>query len=1251
MHVPSAEKDKHYLESLIEQGDWKALIRYWLAHVLEPEGLDCAIKILSEPARSSTELGLADYFSSIQNVPASSWHPPDDALLATCNEDELVTVALVYLIPTVFQCHAALRGHVAMRKEREEALRQGLEAAVQCLKVAENINDSALQQLYNDYIAAALWKLSHPSEALAPMLVATDLARNLRKDEPFYYGEALIGSLSNLVILYQELNMPDEEAACYREIAGVCLGLSDHGQEKLIQAASALYKLGKLLKNQSELEEAYISFKEALSIYLRQDIEVPHADVSNAHYFAGETAARLKKFDAAKYHFQEAITVARQGEDVECKEYLASALNGLALLQGDFGDFTAAHQSYLEALGLWRGLSEIDPDRYGYNLSVTLANISLAEEKINKSNQADYNGLFESQEIERGLKRQAEATHADVEKDIEVLGWTTAARRYFVLRKTKYLDEAISLVNDDDIRAILQHPNFTLGRIPVELVQPALDRLRSQSKLSEYVIVACIASLSELDKANLTEFAPIAAVQGIDSNDLLGMAISCEKFSFFECAAFTFYVLGKYHDMRGELQKAKALLNRSLNCCDQIPSSEKELYADMNSDIKNSLGVILRELREFNQAELFFNEVSEYREKVWKKLNTQNERLRYARTLINLGTVYVDTRYDSIGLEETKYILDEADKHYSALEQEGYDWSSIAVEAARCLNSLGNVLRKMNLLDEAAEKLHRAVEILRQVHSEQNAFLSNPSFESSFNSFQQPDLFITLLNYGRLLHEQKKYHDAKKVFIECIELHRKMPAKQQDSLRINYCGLLNSYAKLLAEMGDEAQALEIHSAAIQEAEKTTEHKEQFLYKGIVRSSYRALLKHFAQNNEHEKVFRCLAALREEKAIVFGSEPAESLETATECLRERGKELGRKLCIVIAESIDSDTMLIGMIRSWQDGLAYFLSHSFSEEASQLYRAFTTYLFEDVKDRSYETIQLLGRKAWEALPQPLNEIFVVSDGLDVLISADSYWTAFPWEALRPHFDETEEWLGHYQNLARWSPITATGLRGLVSNELGNGAGVAAVICPWDALPEKLTSSQREAMQVSEFLSKKRFKIIGENDFIGQTATKAALLHALSLEPTIIHYSGHGCIQYNGEEVLVVADGVFGKQNLLAYKKQQGIAGQLFRQYPLVVLNSCYTGTARDFGGRKEDFAAALIDEGAAAVIASSSPIPDIIGGIMGTALYSGLMLNHETIADIFMRCRNQLELDCLHYNSKWILAWMLWRIHGNPYAKFA
>lgn len=306
------------------------------------------------------------------------------------------------------------------------------------------------------------------------MLVATDLAKNLRKNEPFYYGEVLIGSLSNLAILYQELNMLDEEAACYREIAGVCLGLTDHDQEKLIQAASVLCKLGKLLKNQSKLEEAYMSFKEALSIYLRQDIEVPHADVSNVHYFAGETATRLKNFDAAKYHFQEAITVARQGEDVECKENLASALNGLALLQKDLGDFTAAHQSYLEALGLWRGLSGIDPDRYGYDLSVTLANISLAEEKINKSKQADYYSLFESREIQRVLKREAEATHADVEKDIEVLGWTTAARRYFVLRKTKYIDEAILFVKDDDIRAILQHPNVTLGMIPDELVQPLL---------------------------------------------------------------------------------------------------------------------------------------------------------------------------------------------------------------------------------------------------------------------------------------------------------------------------------------------------------------------------------------------------------------------------------------------------------------------------------------------------------------------------------------------------------------------------------------------------------------------------------------------------------------------------------------------------------------------------------------------------------------------------------------------------------
>ena len=253
MKVKSIDTDRYYLESLIKQRDWKALIRYWMAHVLEPEGLDCAINILSKSTQTKKEHALAEFFSLIRNVSPTSWPSPDEALLATCDEDELVTIALVCVLPTVFLCHAALKGHVALREEREDDLRQGLSSAVQCLNVSERISDSALQQLYNDYIAAALWKLGLPTEALAPMLSATDLVRTLRKRELLYYGEVLIGSLGNLAILYKDLNLIGEAAACYREAAEVCLSLGDYDKEKLQQAAQSLQQLGKIQKTQNKL--------------------------------------------------------------------------------------------------------------------------------------------------------------------------------------------------------------------------------------------------------------------------------------------------------------------------------------------------------------------------------------------------------------------------------------------------------------------------------------------------------------------------------------------------------------------------------------------------------------------------------------------------------------------------------------------------------------------------------------------------------------------------------------------------------------------------------------------------------------------------------------------------------------------------------------------------------------------------------------------------------------------------------------
>lgn len=126
-------------------------------------------------------------------------------------------------------------------------------------------------------------------------------------------------------------------------------------------------------------------------------------------------------------------------------------------------------------------------------------------------------------------------------------------------------------------------------------------------------------------------------------------------------------------------------------------------------------------------------------------------------------------------------------------------------------------------------------------------------------------------------------------------------------------------------------------------------------------------------------------------------------------------------------------------------------------------------------------------------------------------------------------------------------------------------------------------------------------------------------------------------------------FGRRELWQYKQEERLALPSLRQGPLVVLNACFTGRSHSYGGQREDLVSALIEEGAAAVVACPLPVHDRVGALFGVWLYTSGQASGARLTDNFMRARRKIEEHCASEDSA---AWPLWTLlhyHGNPYAQ--
>ncbi|MGD0129125.1 MAG: CHAT domain-containing protein [Terriglobia bacterium] len=409
----------------------------------------------------------------------------------------------------------------------------------------------------------------------------------------------------------------------------------------------------------------------------------------------------------------------------------------------------------------------------------------------------------------------------------------------------------------------------------------------------------------------------------------------------------------------------------------------------------------------------------------------------------------------------------------------------------------------------------------------------------------------------------------------------------------------------------------------------------------------------ADQKDPDELFRALAALREGPVHALGEVPAEGLAAAAESVRRVSQSVGRPVCILAAQSLHrsaksttADLLLAVLDGRVDPPLLYQRAPAFADSAYALFNDLQS-VFDLTRRRDGETwkrrMEELGSSAWAALPKALRDLLDPLSGIDVLISGDSYWAAFPWEALR-YGSGVEDYLGWQRPLARWSTLTAAATSKLARSYRTSHPKRIEVICPWDADPERLLpASREEAESLGRDLPSLGFELAPTGQAVGANANLAAMTAAVLSQPPVLHYTGHGGI-VSEEEVLLLYGKMFGRSELNELKQRQGITGPLFANESLVILNSCLTGREREYGGQRKDLVGMFLEEGSRAVVASSLPVFDRVGHVLGTALYA--LPGACAMADKLQQIRRVIGRLAGKHNSAQFPTWSMLQYHGNP-----
>ena len=481
-----------------------------------------------------------------------------------------------------------------------------------------------------------------------------------------------------------------------------------------------------------------------------------------------------------------------------------------------------------------------------------------------------------------------------------------------------------------------------------------------------------------------------------------------------------------------------------------------------------------------------------------------------------------------------------------------------------------------------------------------------------------PSLAFMLHITGRFYSATRAFDQARKAYEAACDIYKKLAESDPPTYEPDLAMTLNNLGVLYRDTRAFDQARKAYEAAVHLVEtcQTEGSDRRYLNKGQATAAYRFLLSEAIETLARALAFA--AALRDGDACSSALGMADCQATQG-VLADWHQRTGRPHALLVPTSgASDDTLTLGLITAQQ--MQWWRLSCQGWEA----------LFPKEKGDCPASRFALARKIWTSLPPALQDALAptTSEAGEILVSGDTFWSAFPWELLR-FGDGGDDFLGLHRGLARIGPILAPRLSvQLQERRLGGGNKQMAVIAPHTTGKTILTG------------------------VLGEAAHDGWMREALAANPAILYYSGHGGIVANEEVLLLHTEPGEGKpQGLIsyfgAYHLNNALAqGASFSHAPLVVLNSCVTGRTREHGGQREDLVSALLNQGAGAVIASALPIYDSVGEALGEALFSEAALTQPTMGAYLVEARRQLARGICRDTGKptWG-AWGMVHLHGN------
>jgi tetratricopeptide (TPR) repeat protein len=648
----------------------------------------------------------------------------------------------------------------------------------------------------------------------------------------------------------------------------------------------------------------------------------------------------------------------------------------------------------------------------------------------------------------------------------------------------------------------------------------------------------------------------------------------------------------------------------------------------------NSLGNVLCNIRKYSAALKAHEEALSIRE-ILAEADPGMYLSHVASSLNNLGILHrAQSDYGAARLvyERALPILQTLDEKKSG---------AYSRDVANTLNNLGIVFDKIGDHPAALTSYESSLHIWRNIAKEES-------------DDRSPHVAMTLNNLGALRSSEGDYSAAHAAYDEALSIRRALVEVSPEVYSSDLATTANSLGNLVFKEGNYENARSAYDEAISFAEsaRTSSHHLN-IFKNDAADAYRFMLSDLSSSDviNAEQVFSICCALRDGD-IRSSCITQTDLINTQKWLETQETSRGINCQILVANHGRYGEPIFGLID--KNSCEFFNLRKIALDWELLLPT-----IDDLSSRSADSTarHLLARQCWQALPVVIQNALLLKseDNNFTFISGDSFWSAFPWELLR-FGDSYEDYTGLHQVLLRIGALQAERLEEQLSVEqLGDGSGTMSVLAPFDAgkFSDVLFGVIDEVSAVRRAVEARGGEIVAFAS--GTSANSLEIENQLRLEPDIIYFSGHGAVIHN-EEVLVLHDSdinkftpvYFGKKDIELLAEHSG--NGIFSQHPLIVLNSCHTGRAHSFGGAREDLVAAMLSQGAGAVIASALPVIDEVGKALGEALFDPNIATQRDIGSVVLGVRRHLALQVYKdLNSPCWGAWGMIHLHGSGLAK--